>query len=458
MPETADGRLGTTDGAALTPSLGAIWRAGAILRVKSSCLHRRTGSSVSGKHPARVGAGRSLSWDVSIQPTAVLNRNTSPKGVPYLGKVSTTSMATNTATVPAKTNSSGFTLESFLAAAGKKYGAGAAFRLGENKKMKVDVLSTGSIAIDVALGVGGLARGRIVEIYGPESSGKTTVCLSVIAQAQRNGGKCAFIDVEHALDPKYARTVGCNVDELVVAQPDDGESALGLAEDCVKSGLFEVIVIDSVAALVTKKELEGDMGDTTVGLQARLMSSAMRRLTAVVSKSRCIVLFTNQLREKIGVMHGSPETTPGGRALKFFASVRIDIRRIGKIDSKDEITGNRTKVKIVKNKLAAPFKEAEFDIMYAEGISNAGSVLDLGIEAKILEQKGAWISYKGSLIGQGREAARKFLIETPAISQEIEAAIKAKNNEGAVLVEVTAPVAPAVLEPAQAELLEETGS
>ena len=364
------------------------------------------------------------------------------------------------ATTPVKASSSGLTLESVLAGIGKKYGSGSAFVLGENKKMKVEVLSTGSIAIDVALGVGGLARGRIVEIFGPESSGKTTVCLSVIAQAQRNGGLCAFVDVEHALDPKYARTVGCDVDKLVVSQPDDGETALGIAEDFVKSGLFEVVVIDSVAALVTKQELEGDMGDTTVALQARLMSSAMRRLTAVVSKSKCIVLFTNQIREKIGVMHGSPETTPGGRALKFFASVRIDIRRIGKIDSKDAVTGNRTKVKIVKNKLAAPFVEAEFDIMYAEGISNSGSILDYGLQFKILEQKGAWISYKGELIGQGREAARRFLIEKPAIAAELEQAINLRNNEGAQLLEVTAPQASAqqTARAVQPELIEDSAA
>jgi len=362
------------------------------------------------------------------------------------------------ATTPVKASSSGLTLESVLAGIGKKYGSGSAFVLGENKKMKVEVLSTGSIAIDVALGVGGLARGRIFEIYGPESSGKTTVCLSVIGQAQRNGGLCGFVDVEHALDPKYARTVGCDVDKLVVSQPDDGETALGIAEDFVKSGLFEVVVIDSVAALVTKKELEGDMGDTTVGLQARLMSSAMRRLTAVVSKSKCIVIFTNQIREKIGVMHGSPETTPGGRALKFFASVRIDIRRIGKIDSKDAVTGNRTKVKIVKNKLAAPFVEAEFDIMYAEGISNSGSIVDYGIQFKLLEQKGSWISYKGDLIGQGREAARRFLLDNPAVAAELELAIKNKNNEGAQLVEVTAPQASAYQTalPVQQELIDES--
>ena len=316
-----------------------------------------------------------------------------------------------------------------ISAITKQFGDGSIMRLGDNAKMKVETLSTGSLAVDLALGVGGLPRGRIIEIYGPESSGKTTFCLSVIAEAQRKGGLAAFIDVEHALDPKYARIVGVNLDDLLVSQPDSGEDALNITETLIRSNAIDVIVIDSVAALVSKAELDGQMGDATVGSQARLMSQAMRRLTAVVSKTKCICIFTNQIREKIGVMFGSPETTPGGRALKFFCSVRIDIRRKEQIKLPDgKVIGNRTKIKIVKNKVAPPFTECEFDIMYDEGISQTGSVLDLGLEYKILEKKGSWISYNGELIGQGRDAAKVTFREKPALAKEIIDAVMAKVN------------------------------
>jgi recombination protein RecA len=293
--------------------------------------------------------------------------------------------------------------------------------------MEVKTMSTGSLAIDLALGVGGLPLGRMVEIYGPESSGKTTFCLSVIAAAQRAGGLAAFVDVEHAVDPKYARIVGVNLDDLLISQPDSGEDALNITEALIRSNAVNVIVLDSVAALVTKQELDGQMGDSTVGVQARLMSQAMRRLTAVVSRTNCVCIFTNQIREKIGVMFGNPETTPGGRALKFFSSVRIDIRRIGAIkDTTGKVRGNRTRVKIVKNKVAPPFTECEFDIMYNEGISQTGSVLDLGLEQKILEKKGSWIAYNGDLIGQGREAAKQFLAENPEVTEKITKAVMEK--------------------------------
>ncbi|MEY3449619.1 MAG: hypothetical protein RL749_1240, partial [Verrucomicrobiota bacterium] len=298
------------------------------------------------------------------------------------------------------------TLDLALSAINKQYGDGTLMRMGDATKMQVSTVSTGSVAIDLALGVGGLPRGRIVEIFGPESSGKTTLCLSIIAEIQRQGGNAVFVDVEHALDPRYSKVVGVDLDNLLVSQPESGEDALNIAETLIRSGAVDVIVIDSVAALVSKQELDGQMGDSTVGVQARMMSQAMRRLTAAISRTNCVVIFTNQIREKIGVMFGSPETTPGGRALKFFSSVRIDIRRIGQIkEPSGKVIGNRTKVKVVKNKVAPPFTECEFDIMYTEGISRSGSVLDLGIEHKILEKKGAWIAYNGQLIGQGREAA-----------------------------------------------------
>jgi recombination protein RecA len=314
-----------------------------------------------------------------------------------------------------------------LSAITKQFGEGSIMRLGSNQKMKVETLSTGSLAIDLALGVGGLPKGRIIEIYGPESSGKTTFCLSVIAEAQKKGGLAAFIDVEHALDPKYARVVGVKLDDLLVSQPDSGEDALNIMETLIRSNSIDVIVLDSVAALITKAELDGQMGDMTMGSQARLMSQAMRRLTAVVSKTNCVCIFTNQIREKIGVMFGSPETTSGGRALKFFSSVRIDIRRKDQIKTPEgKVIGNRTKIKIVKNKIAPPFTEVEFDIMYDEGISKIGSLLDLGLEHKILEKKGAWIAYEGALVGQGRDAAKLALKEKPELAEKISQAILEK--------------------------------
>ena len=309
----------------------------------------------------------------------------------------------------------------------KQFGEGSIMRLGDAQKMKVETLTTGSLAVDLALGVGGLPKGRIIEIYGPESSGKTTFCLSVIAEAQKRGGLAAFIDVEHALDPKYARVVGVNLDDLLVSQPDSGEDALNIMETLIRSNSIDVIVLDSVAALTTKAELDGQMGDATVGAQARLMSQAMRRLTAVVSKTNCICIFTNQIREKIGVMFGNPETTSGGRALKFFASIRIDIRRKDQIKTPEgKVVGNRTKIKVVKNKVSPPFTECEFDIMYDEGISKIGSLLDLGLEHKILEKKGAWIAYEGNLVGQGRDAAKQALREKPELAEKIQHAVLAK--------------------------------
>tara|TARA_B100001248_G_scaffold220746_1_gene176583 strand:+ start:24984 stop:26087 length:1104 start_codon:yes stop_codon:yes gene_type:complete len=316
------------------------------------------------------------------------------------------------------------TLDLAISAINKQFGEGSVMRLGESTKMAVSTISTGSIAIDLALGAGGLPRGRVSEIFGPESSGKTTLCLNLIAQAQKKGGTAAFIDVEHALDPRYAKVLGVDLEKLLVSQPNSGEDALNIAETLIRSGAIDVIVVDSVAALVSKAELDGQMGDVTVGAQARMMSQAMRRLTSAISKTQCVCLFTNQIREKIGVMFGSPETTPGGRALKFFASVRMDIRRIGQIkEASGKVIGNRTRLKVVKNKIAPPFTESEFDIMYNEGISQTGSVVDLGVENKILEKKGAWISYKGDLIGQGREAAKKYLMENESVLNEITQAI-----------------------------------
>ena len=319
------------------------------------------------------------------------------------------------------------TLDLALSAINKQYGDGTLMRMGDATKMTVSTVSTGSVAIDLALGVGGLPRGRIVEIFGPESSGKTTLCLSIIAEIQRQGGNAVFVDVEHALDPRYSKVVGVALDNLLVSQPESGEDALNIAETLIRSGAIDVIVIDSVAALVSKQELEGQMGDSTMGVQARMMSQAMRRLTAAISRTNCVVIFTNQIREKIGVMFGSPETTPGGRALKFFSSVRIDIRRIGQIkEPSGKVIGNRTKVKVVKNKVAPPFTECEFDIMYTEGISRTGSVLDMGIEHKILEKKGAWIAYNGQLIGQGREAAKDYLMKNPKVLEELQKIILEK--------------------------------
>ncbi len=307
----------------------------------------------------------------------------------------------------------------------KEFGEAAIMRMGDGHRVDVDVIPTGNLLIDRALGVGGFPRGRIVEVFGPESSGKTTLTLTVIAQAQKRGGLAAFIDVEHALDPQYAKKLGVNLDDLLVSQPSSGEEALQICEALVRSNAIDVIVLDSVAALVTKQELDGEIGDSTVGAQARLMSAAMRKLTALISKARTVCIFTNQIREKIGVMFGNPETTPGGRALKFFSSVRVDIRRIGQIKATDGVvTGNRTKVKIVKNKVAPPFTEAEFDIMYAEGISNTGSLLDLALEMEIVQKRGSWFSYNGTQLAQGRDAAKELLKGSQELYDEIEIKVK----------------------------------
>jgi recombination protein RecA len=310
----------------------------------------------------------------------------------------------------------------------KQYGENSIMRLGdEQARLKIPVIPTGDPVIDRALGVGGFPRGRIIEIFGPESSGKTTLTLSVVAQAQKMGGTCAFIDVEHALDPRYATKLGVNMQELLVSQPDSGEEALTIAETLIRSNAIDVVVVDSVAALVTKGELEGQMGDAVVGAQARLMSQAMRKLTALISRAKTVCIFTNQIREKIGVMFGNPETTPGGKALKFYASVRVDIRRIGAIKQPDgTVTGNRTRVKLVKNKVAPPFTEAEFDIMYNEGISRTGSLVDLAIEQGIIDKKGAWLSYGGAQLAQGRDAAKEELRNNPELYAKIEAAVLAK--------------------------------
>ena len=308
----------------------------------------------------------------------------------------------------------------------KDYGEGAIMRLGDKNIVDVEVIPTGNILIDRALGVGGFPRGRVVEIYGPESSGKTTLTLTVVAQAQKRGGLAAFIDVEHALDPQYARKLGVNLDDLLVSQPSSGEEALRICETLVRSNALDVIIIDSVAALVTKAELEGEIGDPTVGAQARLMSAALRKLTALIAKARTTCIFTNQIREKIGVMFGNPETTPGGKALKFYSSVRIDIRRIAAIKQADGVViGNRTRVKVVKNKVAPPFTEAEFDILYNEGISATGSLLDLAIEKNILEKRGSWISFKGTQLAQGRDATKELLKTDRPLYEEVEAAVHA---------------------------------
>lgn len=302
----------------------------------------------------------------------------------------------------------------------RQFGKGAIMRLGQREALAVQVIPTGSLGLDAALGVGGMPRGRVVEIYGPESSGKTTLALHVIAEAQKQGGLAAFIDAEHALDPEYSTKLGVDVENLLVAQPDNGEQALEIAETLIRSGSVDVVVIDSVAALVPRAELEGEMGDASMGLQARLMSQALRKLTGVVSKSKTCVIFINQIREKIGVMFGNPETTTGGRALKFYASVRLDIRRVAPIKSGEEVVGNRTKVKVVKNKVAAPFRVAEFDILYGEGISRAGEILDLGIEHRLLTKSGTWVSYGDVRLGQGRENARQYLKEHPELLGELE--------------------------------------
>lgn len=315
-------------------------------------------------------------------------------------------------------------LEMALAQIDRDFGKGAVMKLGDNMHMNIDAISTGSLSLDMALGVGGLPRGRIIEIYGPESSGKTTLALHVIAEAQKNGGEAAFIDAEHALDPVYAKALGVDIDNLIVAQPDTGEQALEIAEALVRSGAIDVIVIDSVAALVPKAEIDGDMGDSHMGLQARLMSQALRKLSGVINKSSTIAIFINQLREKIGVMFGNPETTTGGRALKFYASVRMDIRRVESIKQGTEVIGNRTRVKVVKNKVAPPFKDTEFDIIYGEGISKVGDVLDLAVAQNIVAKSGSWFSYKDQRIGQGRENAKQYLKDNPDILHEIELKIR----------------------------------
>ncbi len=319
-------------------------------------------------------------------------------------------------------------LESALGLIEREYGTGSIMRLGDNKTIDIEEISTGSLGLDIALGIGGLPKGRIIEIYGPESSGKTTLALQVVASAQKKDGICAFIDAEHALDPVYAKNLGVDVDKLLVSQPDAGEQALEIADTLVKSGAVDVLVIDSVAALVPKAELEGDMGDTHVGLQARLMSQALRKLTSSIAKTNAMVIFINQIRMKIGIMFGSPETTTGGNALKFYSSVRLDIRRIGQIKDKDQIIGNQTRVKVVKNKVAPPFKVVEFDILYGEGISKEGEIIDLGVLSGIVEKSGSWYSYKGERIGQGRENAKKYLLENGEISNEIEDLIRGKNK------------------------------
>ena len=323
-------------------------------------------------------------------------------------------------------------LEQALAQIDKTFGKGSIMRLGANdRSYDIEAISTGSLGLDIALGIGGLPKGRVVEIYGPESSGKTTLTLQVIAEAQKKGGTCAFIDAEHALDPVYARKLGVKVEELLISQPDTGEQALEIADTLVRSGAVDVLVIDSVAALTPKAELEGDMGDSLPGLQARLMSQALRKLTASISKSGTMVIFINQIRMKIGVMFGNPETTTGGNALKFYASVRLDIRRIGQIKHQEEAVGNQTRVKVVKNKVAPPFKQVEFDIMYGEGISKTGELVDLGVKAGIVEKSGAWLSYDGNRIGQGRENAKQFLKDNPKIADEIERAIR--SNAGLII-------------------------
>ncbi|HUJ11911.1 MAG TPA: recombinase RecA [Verrucomicrobiae bacterium] len=324
-------------------------------------------------------------------------------------------------------------LQLAVAAIEKQYGAGSIMRLGDNTAhVKIDVIPTGAFALDLALGVGGVPRGRVVEMYGPESSGKTTLCLSIIANAQRAGGLAAFIDVEHAVDPSYAKKIGVNLDDLLISQPDGGEEALTIAETLIRSNAVDVIVVDSVAALVPRAELEGQMGDATVGAQARLMSQAMRKLTAVIHKSKTCCIFTNQIREKIGVMFGNPETTPGGRALKFYASVRIDIRRVNVIkDSAGKVIGSHVRTKVVKNKVAPPFTEAEWDIMYDVGIAKEGSVIDVATDLGVLERKGSWLAFNGEMIGQGREAAKDALREKPKVLAEIIAAVQAKIAAGA---------------------------
>ena len=320
-------------------------------------------------------------------------------------------------------------LEAALAQIDRAFGKGSAMKLGSREAVQIETISTGSLGLDIALGVGGLPRGRIIEIYGPESSGKTTLALHAIAEAQKVGGTAAFIDAEHALDPIYAKKLGVDIDNLIVSQPDTGEQALEITDTLVRSNAVDILVIDSVAALVPRAEIEGEMGDSHVGLQARLMSQSLRKLTGSISKSRCTVIFINQLRMKIGVMYGNPETTTGGNALKFYASVRLDIRRTGQIKDRDEIVGNTTRVKVVKNKVAPPFKQVEFDIMYGEGVSKLGEILDLGVKAGIVEKSGAWFSYDSIRIGQGRENSKTYLKENPEVAERLEKAIRGNKEQ-----------------------------
>ncbi len=328
-------------------------------------------------------------------------------------------------------------LDAALSQIERAFGKGSIMRLGKGSKpIEIETIPTGSLGLDIALGIGGLPRGRVVEIYGPESSGKTTLALHCVAEAQKRGGICAFIDAEHALDPIYARKLGVNIDDLLISQPDTGEQALEIADTLVRSGAIEVLVVDSVAALVPRAELEGEMGDSQPGMQARLMSQALRKLTASISRSNTMVIFINQIRMKIGVMYGSPETTTGGNALKFYASVRLDIRRIGAIKERDEVVGNQTRVKVVKNKLAPPFKQVEFDIMYGEGVSKNGEIIDLGVKAGIVEKSGSWFSYDSQRIGQGRENAKAFLRANPDIAAKIETAIR--QNSGLISEQILA--------------------
>ena len=331
-------------------------------------------------------------------------------------------------------------LETAISQIEKQFGKGAVMRLGQNATMNVEAIPTGSLSLDMALGIGGLPRGRIVEIYGPESSGKTTVALHVVAEAQKRGGSAVFIDVEHALDPVYAKNLGVDIDQLLVSQPDTGEQALEICEALVRSGAVDVVVVDSVAAMVTKAEIEGEMGDTHVGLQARLMSQALRKLTGAIGKSNAIVIFINQLREKIGVMYGNPETTPGGRALKFYSSVRLDVRRTEQLKSGREVIGNRVRVKVVKNKVAPPFKEAEFDIMYGQGVSRVGEILDLGAKLDIVQKSGAWFNYGEIRLGQGRDNAKEYLRQNPELAEEIAAKVMA--NADKLMNRGGAPAAP----------------
>ena len=328
-------------------------------------------------------------------------------------------------------------LESTISQIERNFGKGSVMRLGERDVVEIDAISSGSLSLDVALGIGGLPKGRIVEIYGPESSGKTTLALHVIAEAQKKNGTCAFIDAEHALDPVYAKKLGVNTDEMLISQPDNGEQALEIADTLVNSSAIDVLVIDSVAALVPRAEIEGDMGDSHMGLHARLMSQALRKLTGSIARSQSLVIFINQIRQKIGVMFGNPETTTGGNALKFYASVRMDIRRIGAIKDRDEVIGNQTRVKIVKNKVAPPFKTVEFDIMYGEGISKTGEILDLASKSGLVEKSGAWYSYKGDRIGQGRENAKAYLKENPHTASEIEESIRSSSQKEDLIEDVT---------------------